>query len=485
MLILPFVAPMPVLPAPVLRHPHIVVIGGGFAGASLALQLARHSAAAITVVEPREALGPGLAYSTPDPAHRLNVPSVGMSLDPDRPSDFHDWLMAQGLPLLPHDALASNGKIYAPRGLFGTYLTERMAELTDTGRITHRRARAAGIEGKPGAFRVGLTDGSVLEAAAVVLAITHPGPALPGPVKALQGNAALIADPYAPGALDAVGPDDRVMIVGTGLTSADVVASLQRRGHRGTITRISRRGHCSRAHGPAQEGSTADFTTVPATSALGLIRRIRATIAKDALLGLTWHACFDQLRQQGQAIWAALPGPERARLVRHVRVLWDTHRFRIAPQTADVLHAAEAEGRLTCRAAALIACAPTSTGARVTLRPRGTRQTEALDVDRVIVTTGPDHASVLQVNSALHGLIRAGMLCADPLGLGFDVTPGGAVRGIDGLAVPGLWVVGPLARGTVGELMGVPEVARFSRDVAHRIVAEIEATASARVTAPV
>ncbi|TGT10713.1 hydroxyacylglutathione hydrolase, partial [Mesorhizobium sp. M3A.F.Ca.ET.174.01.1.1] len=80
-----------------------------------------------------------------------------------------------------------------------------------------------------------------------------------------------------------------------------------------------------------------DFASVPATTALGLLQTIRATLAAARHAGANWQSVSDQLRLQGPVLWAALAPRERARLVRQLRVFWDVHRFRIAPQVADVL----------------------------------------------------------------------------------------------------------------------------------------------------
>ena len=65
----------------------VVVVGGGLSGASFALQLSRATRVplAISIVEPRAALGRGLPYSTDDPDHRLNGPLDMHTLDPARP----------------------------------------------------------------------------------------------------------------------------------------------------------------------------------------------------------------------------------------------------------------------------------------------------------------------------------------------------------------------------------------------------------------
>jgi uncharacterized NAD(P)/FAD-binding protein YdhS len=70
----------------------VVVVGGGASGTLVALATLRAIPnAAVTVVEPRSQLGRGLAYSTPDPRHRLNVPAGSMSALPDDPGHFLRW----------------------------------------------------------------------------------------------------------------------------------------------------------------------------------------------------------------------------------------------------------------------------------------------------------------------------------------------------------------------------------------------------------
>ena len=107
----------------------VVIVGGGFTGASLAWQLARmHVPLRLTVVEPRAALGRGLAYSATDPAHRINVPAHRMSLDPENRADFAEWL-AEHPDLLDARAQAANGDLFPQRGLFGRYVADRLAPL--------------------------------------------------------------------------------------------------------------------------------------------------------------------------------------------------------------------------------------------------------------------------------------------------------------------------------------------------------------------
>lgn len=461
------------------QHPiTVAIIGGGLSGAAVAYHLAGLAgsdlrAIDLVVIEPREVLGRGMAYATPDPDHRLNVPDHKMTLRSDQPEHFRRWLHTAEAPSLPAHSAQLSGEIFAPRAVFGAYVAAQLQPLQAAGRLRHLQARVVSVA-RPGRYSLGLSDGPALLADIVVLAATHPNAGLPRELAELAGDPALITDPFAEGALTGIGADARVLIVGNGLTSADIVASLHRRGHRGQITALSRHGYRSMPHGPAQAESAADFATAPARTALQLLRRVREALAQDVAAGLTWHAVFDRLRGQGPAIWAALPEAERRRFLRHLRSLWDIHRFRIAPQTYEANQQMQRLGRLSSLAARIVSATP---GRPVTLglQARGSGTRFGLTVDRVILATGPAHGGVIAATPALADLAALGLLQADPLGLGLLTTAEGRAVPLTGIPDGTLLVAGPLARAAVGELMGVPEVITWAEHIARHVAGQVAA----------
>jgi len=458
----------------------VAVIGGGLSGAAVAHAILRlDPALRCVVIEPRAVLGQGLAYSTPDVAHRLNVPSVRMSLMTDQPEDFDQWLKGPTAQDLPPDSVTAEGLVFAPRALFGRYVAERLAPWQAEGRLSHLRAEATAVEEKDGGFAVSVAGLSTpVRAGAVVLAVAHPAPAIPPALAGLAGTDRLIADPFARSALEGIAPGERLLVVGSGLTSADILATLRDR-EPGRIDVLSRHGLRSRPHGPAQAETAADFASAPSTTALALLRRIRRALAQDAGRGLTWHATFDRLRKQGPEIWAALPDPERLRLLRHLRGLWDVHRFRIAPQSLAAVEVLEDRGIAHFHRGKLLRATASDGGVFVSWRPRGTQAVHDLSVDRVLLATGPDHGRVTQTNPLLADLRARGLVQPDPYRLGLWVTREGAAIGADGTARSGLFVAGPLARGTVGELMGVPEVTAWAEHIARQSIAALGAKVGA------
>src|SRR5271154_5056393 len=100
----------------------VAIVGGGCSGLLVAVHLASQGfAGRITVIEPRERLGAGLAYSTSFDRHLLNVPAGKMSALPEEPRHFLDWLRARNWPGVNPDS-------FAPRKLYGEYLEDLLRQ---------------------------------------------------------------------------------------------------------------------------------------------------------------------------------------------------------------------------------------------------------------------------------------------------------------------------------------------------------------------
>ena len=263
-------------------------------------------------------------------------------------------------------------------------------------RFRHHRSTVCDISGHAGGFTLRLQDGGTLQADLVVLAVSHPPPSVPAALRGVQAaGVPVIADPWRRGALDDIARDARVLVVGTGLTMADVISTLDRRGHRGQVMAMSRRGLLSRGHVFGTVAKRSWFeTSPPLRTALGLCRAVRAQVQAAALAGQPWQAVFDDIRANARRVWGALDITERRRLLRHLRPYWDVHRFRVAPQAEQVIARLSAAGQFRSLAASLLGATWDGASIHVRLHPRGEAAGRELVIaaDAVIVTTGPAHA---------------------------------------------------------------------------------------------
>lgn len=465
----------------------VVIIGGGFSGTTLALHLAAITDPAqttITIIEPRASLGAGLAYSTDEEAFRLNVLSDRMSIFYDDKPHFARWMEKKHSLNDDPEATTQNGQVYARRTLFGAYMADQIQPLLTSGQVRHVQASATGAEQcAAGGYVITTDTGEVLNADFLVIAASHPLPALPAPLQNLDKTngediAGLMANPYQQGAIEellkAKGTDCSVLIIGAGLTSADMVAGLSQHGHRGKITVLSRHGLRSRpSFRPKQDEPKpprlfGDFINPPAQSATKLLHKIRRVIRLAASQSVPWQSVIDALRDQGTEIWFALSLAERKRIVRHLRTYWDAHRFRLATQTDTALEERSDNGTLEYIAAHVTDAdyAPVNQGFIVGYRQRGQTEIIKQQFDTIIITTGPAHGDIISQCPPLAMLHAADLIEMDETGLGLHTSRTMRAVNKQNQTVDDLFIAGPLARGTFGELMGAPEVTRYTQALA-------------------
>jgi uncharacterized NAD(P)/FAD-binding protein YdhS len=455
------------------RTPTIAIAGGGFTGAAVAYHLAAEGVnARIVVIEPRSRLGAGLAYGGADPTHRVNVPAKRMSLLPDDENHFARWLETSGaLAADPH--AGSGDEVFPTRQTFGRYVHETLRPHVTEGRIVHVRDSIVSATWADAGWVLRTSRGEALRADLLVIATTHPKPDIPPPLDAFRGCARLVEDGLADHAIDAIATNDRVLIIGSGLTAADIVASLDGRGHKGRITMISRRGLRSQGHAPETFPPEGDFTSNPARAATRLLADIRESVRQAVAQGRTWHPVFDRLRAEGDRIWSALEPDARRRVVRHLRPFWDAHRFRVAPQIEAVLSRKLADGSLELLKARLGGAEQLENGFAIELLDRRRGLAFRRSFERVIVATGPAHTGILSAQPYLRELAEAGFVALDPTGLGLRTSRRGRALNARGEADSRLFVAGPLARGAFGELMGLPQVSAYARFIADELLSAL------------
>lgn len=418
----------------------IAIVGGGFSGAMLAARLAEAGVAS-TLIDRTGHFGLGVAYSTPFDGHVLNVRSNRMSAVDGRPDDFVGWLEER------RDGHA-DPEGFAPRRVYGQYVQARLAAVRAArpALIDLIAGEAVAVEGST----VRLSDGRRIEADAVVLATGNPAPRTADPTR--EGTTdRVIVDPWAPGALDRIGPKDDVVIIGAGLTMVDMALSLEARDWRGKATALSRRGLLPRAHGDRHDASvppTPELTTGPASRRLAEGRRLADRGG--------WRGVMEGLRPITADLWTGADPAARARFMRHLRPWWDVHRHRIPPEVARTLDALEAAGRLEVVAGRVFRIEQTGDGVLVDWSARGGSRRPPLRVSWLIDCSGPGHDPA--ADPLFGPLIASGRARLDPLGLGLELDADGRAIGADGAADPALFVLGPPARAAFWETVAVPDI---------------------------
>ncbi|WP_295049011.1 FAD/NAD(P)-binding protein [uncultured Paracoccus sp.] len=447
---------------PASTAPHVVIIGGGASGVLMATHLLSRPGAPlrVTLVEGKNMLGCGIAYSTDDPQHLLNTRVHNMSAFPGDPDHFRRWLES-------HHAMAGDraatAAAFVSRPTYGAYLADLLSPWQSgpqAGRLSCIRQTCLRIGGAGKShLAVHLDDGRRLLADQVILATGHVLPA-PDPAGVLSGA----WEP--PGDLD---PGGRVIIIGTGLSMVDQVLSLLNRGHRGEILALSRRGLIPRRHAAATPMQVLADQVPLGAPASRLFRWARGLARQATLQGGTWRDAVDGIRPHVRRIWAALPLAERARFLRHALPWWDIHRHRMPPQSADRIADALASGQVRLirgRFAGADQAAGGGLVARIAQPGGVSRQVSACRIIdcRGILRDPLHHASPLVAD-----LIASGRARIDPMGIGLDVSPDCAVIDAAGAASARLHAIGPASRAAFWEITAIPDIREQTTALAQRI----------------
>ena len=424
----------------------VAIVGGGATGilamAHLALRLDPATDEAV-VIERGESLGRGLAYATDDPRHLLNVRVANMSAFADAPEHLFQWLRARDGADCPQPFS------FLSRADYGDYLADLARETLATGPARRRRALCLDIEERPDGVRLALSNGETLDADFAILATGHDAKPTLGGLPAEQ--------PWSAGALDGLAPDAPILIVGSGLTMVDLALSLDRRGQRGPIIVVSRRGLLPSAHRSVAPRSVAAAEIPLGGELSALLAWLRRLAVRCAVEGGDWRSAVDALRPHTQRLWGAMSLEQRRRFLRHARVYWDVHRHRMAPEIEAALGALINAGRMSLVAGRVVAARRIGGEVEVEILRRGGAK-HTWRFARVVDCTGLSEQPLKSANPLLQALLARGAARPDALGIGFDVAADFSLVGADGSSSRRIKAVGPLARAAFWECIAIPDI---------------------------
>ena len=431
----------------------IAVVGGGAAGTLTAARLIdeagrRGRPIAVTLIEPRVALGRGVAYSTDDNRHLLNVPIRKMTAYPEDAEHFARWLEA-------HDGKPADPCDFAPRARYGQYLAHVLEESqrrTPWAEFDHVRDRVTDLQVNARNCRLTLGSGEVIDVEGVVLALGHFGPERSWIPEALAASDRFIEDPWDGRGLDRVDPDEDVLIVGTGLTMVDAVRVLDRTGR--VVHATSRHGITPKRHRPGMPPVMEAPELSGPNPTLAEMHGVMAMHTAKAISRYgDWRPAVDSIRAMTQKIWAGFSAEDRADFLALDSRWWDAARHRIPPASAVTIDDARDKDRLIVHTGRVADAVEDEDGLQVTLSDG-----ETIRVAAVINCAGPCGSPEQSTDPLIRSLLEQGVARSGPLGMGFDTAADGQLRNADGVAELPLWTLGSLRRGTLWESTAMPEI---------------------------
>jgi len=443
----------------------VAVIGGGFSGSVLAVQLLRRAPSLkIGIIDKSSIPGRGLAYSTPYDCHLLNVPAGNMSALPEDPGHFLRWAQTNCSP-------AIHAESFVPRMAYGRYLGSLLEEATkqEGGHsLEWFQEKAVSFTRKNGLPTIQLENGREVQAEAVVLAIGNFPPGNPKVRGLLVSSERYVPFAWSKSALEDLDPNGSVLLIGSGLTSVDLAIALHAKGYQGKIHIISRHGLVPQRHEAAEPWPQFWHTNSPRNIRI-LLRLVRNEVRAASAKGVNWRGVINTLRPVAQNIWQSLPYEERKRFLHHVRPYWEVHRHRVALEVHNTLFRLISEGQLTVYAGRIMEYAENAECAQVVFRNRKSGSRQQLQVERVINCTGSETDYRRIDDPLLKSLFAQDEARPDPLFLGLDVDAKGAVLDFQGAPSNSLFAIGPVKKGSLWETTAVPEIRKQASEMAEHL----------------
>jgi len=419
----------------------VLIVGGGASGLLVAVNLLRKSDdCEVTIIEPNEKLGLGVAYSTLDPDHLLNVPAGRMSGLVEEPKSLCDWA-----------GVGENN--FISRQQYGKYLEFLLArEIKDSKRFKHVQSRAVDVNESTAEITCKLENGEEVRGDALVLALGNSESIVPTSFDGLPRSKRVVRDVWREGLATEF---DSVAVIGTGLTFYDIALSILRDRPNAKVHGISRNGLLPLPH-LRHRAPALDVPDSARKSAKGI---------RDYLTGMgeKWREAQDGIRHDLQEIWANFPDAEKKSFINEHFRWWNSLRHRSAPEIDERISEALANRKIVIHKAGVNSIESQGEVLKIELTTGG-----ALTVGQVVNCCGNQFFATQPL---IETLVQKGVLARGPLdfGIACDIKTL-AIKDNNGKVNKRIFGIGPILVGELLETTAIPEIKSEAELVARELL---------------
>lgn len=457
----------------------IAILGGGFSGVVLAVQLAKQlqCPCKILLIDSNINFNKGIAYNPYSLKHILNVPAGKMSAFPEDSQHFVTWLINNYNEYkgISQDLLVN---AYVPRYIYGRYLQSLWQECIGQAASKNSSlhvidAKVTDMDVRASSVGLVLSTGECIDADYCVLAT---GNTLPRniPIKntAYYNSSSYFQNPWDVRAVEQLVNDKPVLIIGNGLTMVDTVFGLLEHGFTNTIYALSIKGFSVLPHrygGMAYTKLTEEF--YPNITLRELVRLVNKHVKLVRTMGLSAESVIDSLRPYSQQLWKGFSLEEKRIFLSRLRHLWGVARHRVPLHIHDKLQQLKIEGRLQVKAATIVDIEQRGDEVLVSYYDKKRNTQEQLTVSRVINCTGPETDIERLDKHILTACLKKGIVVPDELKLGIKAdTTTFRVQDARGKLHHHLFAIGTLLKGELWETTAVPELRVQAATIAAQLV---------------
>jgi uncharacterized NAD(P)/FAD-binding protein YdhS len=269
----------------------------------------------------------------------------------------------------------------------------------------------------------------------------------------------MIENPWTGHYLSSIGAEERIVLLGGGLTALDAIYALAAQGHRGIITVVGPRPVFppTQAQWARQKQPNWPEKLSPAR----LVRFMRQYLPPAPATSTEWQNAWEELRPNLNSIWQQFTSHQRQIVFKRLGWAWSLYRFRASPQTIKAYEQLKANHQIQFVVGRAKQVGSSERAITVELN-NGQR----IQAERIINCTG------VGTDLFLNKLIADAIAIPDPLGTAVAVDTNLNVIKPNLQAWNNLWMLGPATMGSLGDVVAASTISKQAEALAAHIQAK-------------
>lgn len=437
----------------------IAIVGGGISGTLTVLNCIKQSQSPLKIIwfDANNQFCKGLAYSSSEELHLLNVRANNMSLFVDEPNHFVDWLKY----LHPHFSDLD----FVPRKIFGEYIQytyDKLKNANSLVSIIQVIEEVIDIKKNSNEFEVITTQ--TYQVQKLVLAFGNFLPAHPRSIsQEFIDSENYFQNAFHSNLVKQIASKKHLTIIGSGLTMIDVVMSLYHHHFSGKITIISPHAYIPESHHQNPLPGIKPFIEEKKTySLLALLSLVNQQLKEAKKYALNLHSVIDVMRPHLQFIWLNFTLSEKQQFLRHLRHKWGVARHRAPNQSMAIFKQLQSSGVINLVKGKIADIKTIENTFEIHYINSNINQ-NFIKTEFIINCTGPQ-SNYLQIPSILvQNLIKNQILMPDSINYGLKSDENGKIAA-------NIFTLGPPLKGILWESTAVPEIRLQAKELATKII---------------
>lgn len=433
----------------------LAIVGTGFTGACFFIhyaQLPNNRLQKIVLIDPY-VTGRGPAYQKNDFGFLLNVPAFRMSLFPDDPLHFVNWLKKNNYQFGHYD--------FVPRSIYGDYVEDLLQQsLQLFPNIKLIKDSVIAVKSNKEIFSLKSTSDELIEAKRVVLSIGSPPPSIPVAMRDLHYDKNYISNPHIIPLLKKIDKNETVFILGKGLTSLDLLSIFKN--HESKVILQSRNGRLPRPHLPLTDElvkyqANIHFSFSEKPTILEIMDKFKQKTRQEKV---PWQIAMDVLRHQVAKIWPKLSIKDKKRFLFKLKPLWNVHRHRSPQISLEQVDKNLKANKLELIKGEVTKVAKNADEFEITIQ---SKQSQLIRKAKWIINaTGPNYNIGQHPSPLIQQLLKDKILKSDTMNFGIELNE-------DHELLKNLYFIGPLTLSRYLESTSVPDLRNQAKTFAQKL----------------